>query len=199
MHTIIITSHPAKNSYTNTVRDRIIDGLKTNQRSTVETIDLCLEGFDPRFTLDDYEFVYGRAPLGDKIKLYQQHIDKADVLILLFPIYWWSMPAMMKGWIDRVFTTGWAFEDDVELGTTRLLSGLKGKVVAIGGSKRATYERRGYLDALNKQVCEGIFEYCGMENLGSELLLPIDEAGKEDGLIQAYRVGRDLAATAGAA
>ena len=40
----------------------------------------------------------------------QARIDRADTLVLVYPIYWWSMPALLKGWIDRVFSNGWAFD-----------------------------------------------------------------------------------------
>jgi putative NADPH-quinone reductase len=38
----------------------------------------------------------------------QARIDRADALVLVFPIYWWSLPGLLKGWIDRVFVNGWA-------------------------------------------------------------------------------------------
>ncbi|WP_447532147.1 NAD(P)H-dependent oxidoreductase, partial [Pseudomonas aeruginosa] len=40
----------------------------------------------------------------------QARIHPADTLVLVYPIYWWSMPALLKGWIVRVFSNGWAFD-----------------------------------------------------------------------------------------
>ncbi|MFJ6076038.1 NAD(P)H-dependent oxidoreductase [Streptomyces sp. NPDC093065] len=37
-----------------------------------------------------------------------RRVEVADRLAFIYPVYWWGMPAMMKGWIDRVFTEGWA-------------------------------------------------------------------------------------------
>lgn len=131
--------------------------------------------------------------MGADVVAQQQRLDRADVLVLLFPVYWWSMPAVMKGWIDRVFVSGWAFVEEPDEGMTRLLGRLKGRVVAIGGTNRGTYERRGYLAALETQIVEGVFNYCGIPTLGVDLLLPLEEASAEEGLRRAFELGRQTA------
>ena len=45
----------------------------------------------------------------DDVRDHQARVDAADVLTLIFPIYWWSFPAILKGWIDRVWNRGWAY------------------------------------------------------------------------------------------
>lgn len=192
MHILIVTSHPDIGSYTHAVVGRLVAGIEAGSANTCEVVDLATEGFDPRFTKGDYEHYHGRAEADADVLAEQRRLDRADVLVLVFPVYWWSMPATMKGWIDRVFTSGWAFIDDPEKGTTRLLGRLKGQVIAVGGSRRDTYERRGYLDAMNKEIIEGIFGFCGMGSLGLELLLPMDAAGVEEGLQRTYGIGRRL-------
>ena len=82
--------------------------------------------------------------------------------------------------------------DDPERGTIRLLARLKGRVVAIGGADRGTYERRGYLDALDAQIVQGIFGYCGIEAAGLDLLLPLDANSEAEGLQRAFEIGQDL-------
>lgn len=197
MHTLVVTAHPDKSSYTLAVVSRLVAGLETREGDTWEVVDLVAENFDPRFTVADYNHYHGRAELDADILAEQQRLDQADVLVLVFPVYWWSMPAVMKGWIDRVFLNGWAFVDDPNKGTTRLLGRLKGQVVAVGGSNQRTYERRGYLDALKKQILEGIFSFCGMEVIGLDLLLPIDPESEKHGLEEAFQIGRRLPARAG--
>ncbi|ACL59850.1 NAD(P)H-dependent oxidoreductase [Methylobacterium nodulans] len=192
MHTLIVTAHPDKSSYTHAVVSRLVAGLETRDNDTYEVVDLIAEGFDPRFTAADNDFYDGRAEPGADVLAEQQRLDRADVLVLVFPIYWWSMPAVMKGWIDRVFTTGWAFIDDPDKGTTRLLGRLKGQVIAVGGSHRGTYDRRGYLDAIKKQILEGIFGFCGMGVIGLDLLLPMDSESENEGLQNAFEIGRRL-------
>nr|VUD28973.1 NAD(P)H oxidoreductase YRKL [Raoultella sp. NCTC 9187] len=63
----------------------------------------------------------------------QSRIDKADALVLVFPVYWWSMPGLLKGWIDRVFSNGWAYEETADgnvvkkLGAYGLSGGIRGR------------------------------------------------------------------------
>ncbi|WP_156419350.1 hypothetical protein [Aureimonas sp. AU12] len=73
-----------------------------------------------------------------------------------------------------------------------MLGRLKGQVVAIGGADRGTYGRRGYLDALNAQIIQGVFGYCGIGSAGLDLLLPLDAASEADGLQRAFRIGQRL-------
>ncbi|WP_156419349.1 NAD(P)H-dependent oxidoreductase [Aureimonas sp. AU12] len=112
MHVLIVTAHPDPRSYTHAAVARLVAGQETNPGATHEVADLAAEGFDPRFTATDNEQFHGRADDADGIVAEQRRIDRADMLVLVFPVYWWSMPAVMKGWIDRVFTSGWAYIDD---------------------------------------------------------------------------------------
>lgn len=193
MHILIVTAHPDPASFTHSAVARFVAGIETVEGASHEVLDLLAEGFDPRFSAADDDAFDGRTTVGPEIVAQQQRIDRADVLVLLFPVYWWSMPAVMKGWIDRVFVSGWAFVEHPEEGMTRLLGRLKGRVVAIGGTNRSTYERRGYLEALETQIVQGVFGYCGMPVLGLDLLLPLDEASAEQGLRRAFELGRSTA------
>ncbi len=193
MHTLIVTAHPNHNSYTQAVIDKFVAGLETGPGNTHEVLNLVTEGFSPAFIASDYQGFYDGEITDLAILAEQKRVDRADLLVLVFPIYWWSMPAVMKGWIDRVFSPGWAFIDDPGKGTTRLLKGLRGQVIAIGGSARRTYDKRGYLDAMKKQIEEGIFGYCGMISLGFELLLPMDETSSLEGLQTALSLGGNIA------
>lgn len=193
MHILIVTAHPDPASFTHATVARFVAGIETVPGTSHEVVDLIAEGFDPRFTSADDDAFDGRTSVGAEVVTQQQRLDRADVLVLLFPVYWWSMPAVMKGWIDRVFVSGWAFVEEPDEGMTRLLGRLKGRVVAIGGTNRGTYERRGYLAALETQIVEGVFRYCGMPVLGLDLLLPLDEASGEEGLCRAFELGRQTA------
>ncbi len=112
MHTLIVTSHPNPDSLTHTVAARIRDGITSARpAATVEMADLASEGFDPRFTQADLNGHQRRQPFPDDVLAEQARLDRADTLVLVFPVYWWAMPAQLKGWIDRVFSNGWAYDD----------------------------------------------------------------------------------------
>jgi NAD(P)H dehydrogenase (quinone) len=70
------------------------------------------------------------------------------------------MPALLKGWIDRVFINNWAFTID-EDGTRRNLGGLTVHLLAVAGDTVGTYERHGYEQALRTQIEHGILDYVG--------------------------------------
>jgi NAD(P)H dehydrogenase (quinone) len=195
MHSLIVVAHPEATSYTHAVVEQVIAGLKDDPQNTFEIADLTAEGFDPRYTEADYRaFNAGAAPPADAVAE-QARIDRADLLIMIFPVYWWSMPAMLKGWIDRVFTNGWAYVDADGEGATRLLGRLAVQTIAIGGATQRTYDKRGYAQAIETQIDHGVFGYVGARMVGSDLLLPLDDASSQAGLKRA----REIAAKLGSA
>lgn len=192
MHTLIVTAHPEENAYTHAVTQQAIAGIEASPGHTFELINLSQTGFDPRFTKSDYDVFRSTGRPGPDVLAEQARLDKANSLLLIFPVYWWSMPAVMKGWIDRVFTQGWAYIDHDGEATTRLLGRLTVQIIAIGGAVRGTYERRGYSSAMQTQLDEGIFGYVGAKMVGSELILPLDANSSEEGLIRAFEIGNGL-------
>lgn len=193
MHILIVTAHPDRNSYTRAVVSSLAAGIQSVPGVTHDILDLVDAEFDPRFSSSDNDLFHGQGQVSDDVRAEQRRIDRADVIVLVFPVYWWSMPAIMKGWIDRVFISGWAFTEDPDKGITRLLGRLKGQVIAIGGADQGTYERRGYLDAMRAQIVQGIFGYCGMETLGFNLFLPSDDHERTEHLQKAFEIGRSTA------
>ncbi|MDY6962592.1 MAG: NAD(P)H-dependent oxidoreductase [Pseudomonadota bacterium] len=192
MHSLIVVAHPEAGSYTHAVADQVITGLKKDPQNTFEIADLTADGFDPRYTGADYRAFSGRTvPPADAVAE-QARIDRVDLLVMIFPVYWWSMPAMLKGWIERVFTNGWAYIDADGEETTRLLGRLAIQTIAIGGATRRTYDNRGYAKAMQTQIDLGIFGYVGARMVGSELLLPLDAASSQAGLERAREIGANL-------
>jgi NAD(P)H dehydrogenase (quinone) len=192
MHSLIVIAHPEATSYTHSVAEQVIAGLKEDPQNSYELADLTAEAFDPRYTHADHRaFREGITPPADALAE-QARIDRADLLIMIFPVYWWSMPAILKGWIDRVFTNGWAYIDADGKETTRLLGRLAIQTIAIGGATQRTYDKRGYARAIQTQIDQGIFGYVGARVVGSELLLPLDAASSQAGLYRAREIGANL-------
>lgn len=98
-------------------------------------------------------------------------LARADALVLVFPVYWWSFPALLKGWIDRVFTQGYAYEEGTDGKLAKKLGHLQVHLLGIGGADMGTYERHGYSEAMKTQIDHGIFGYCGAPVASSRLLL----------------------------
>jgi len=170
MHTLIVVSHPDRQSLTHHVARQLAEGIESTG-SSIEIADLAAEGFDPRFTVDDVAAFRQQGSVTEEIVAQHARIDRADTLVLVYPIYWWSMPAQLKGWIDRVFTQGWAYDADDDGRLVKKLQRLKVHLVAIGAGDMRTYARHGYFAAMRTQIDHGIFDFCGAEVLTSELLL----------------------------
>lgn len=192
MHGLIVVAHPHPESLTHAIVAQIADGI-VSQGHTAEIADLVSEGFDPRFTQPDIAVLLNQGePLPDVVEE-QARIERADSLILVFPVYWWSFPALLKGWIDRVFTQGWAYEDDNEDGRlVKKLQHLDVHLVALGGADRQTYKRHGYATAMKTQIEHGIFDYCGAKVVTSELLLPSDDGFPQQHLTTGRAIGQSI-------
>ncbi|SDE04605.1 NAD(P)H-dependent oxidoreductase [Belnapia rosea] len=196
MHALVVTSHPSAASFTHAVARQVIAGLDAHPGHTSEMADLTAEGFDPRFTATDLALFERRGAADASVLAEQQRIDRADLLVLVYPVYWWSMPGLLKGWIDRVFTQGWAYDEGPDGATVKLLGRLAVQLVGIGGADQGTYARHGYADAMRTQIDHGIFGYCGAPVVGSDFLLHPDAPSRERALRQALDIGAGLAARA---
>lgn len=173
MHALIVVSHPAPSSLTHAVAEQIAKGISSSSPAhSFEIADLAAEAFDPRFTANDMAVHLREEQPSDEVIAEQERIDRADALVLVYPVYWWSMPALLKGWIDRVFCNGWAYEEGADTKLVKKLRHLQVNLVAIGGADHRTYARHGYFEAMKTQIDHGIFDYCGAQVERSEFLVP---------------------------
>lgn len=186
MHALIVVAHPDPRSLTHRVALELTQGIGADH--SFEIADLAAEGFDPRYNPDDLALFRERAVVPADVLAEQVRIDRADALVLVYPVYWWSFPALLKGWIDRVFSGGWAY-DEQERG---LLQRLPVHLVALGGAGPRTYDKHGYGVAMHTQIEHGIFAYCGVRVASSALLTQADEAFPQGHFEAARRIGREL-------
>ncbi|MHC1549122.1 NAD(P)H-dependent oxidoreductase [Phyllobacterium sp. K27] len=193
MHALIVTSHPEPKSLTNSVALKIGEGLvQSSSDHSFEIADLAAEGFDPRFTEADLATHRLRVTTPSDIAAEQARIDRADSLVLVFPVYWWSMPGLLKGWIDRVFSNGWAYDDNFDGKLRKKLGHLQIHLVGIGGADANTYEKHGYDIAMKTQIDHGIFDYCGAPVMSSTRLLDSDSLDPRQQFDAARNIGAAL-------
>lgn len=192
MHALIVLAHPDPKSLTQAVAAQIAAGVQASGDS-FEIADLAAERFDPRFTANDIAVHLREAAPTADIVAEQARIGRADALVLVYPVYWWSMPGLLKGWIDRVFTNGWAYSEGPDGRLEKRLGHLPVHLVALGGADLRTYARHGYFGAMKTQIDHGIFGYCGAPVATSELLVP---PTTESHLDTVRRIGSGLFAAA---
>ena len=198
MHVLTVFSHPLRDRYPAAVMDAFHGPIREAGHA-IDVLDLHEEGFDPRFTAEDHAHFWG-GPVPDDVAAMHRRVEAADRLAFVFPVYWWGMPATMKGWIERVFTGGWAYQYGTgvaDRGTQPLrglLPSLPTTLIGIGGSTRRTYNRYGYLDAMRTQLDVGVFAYCGIDDVESHLISDIEgvanRSQRETGLAMAREAGR---------
>src|SRR5208283_888803 len=108
MKYLIIYAHPDPGSFNHAVMEIISEELKNNNKDFVLR-DLYQINFNPILKTEDLTAIQNGAVLED-VKKEQEHIRSSDILIFIFPIWWSSMPAILKGYIDRVFSLKFAYD-----------------------------------------------------------------------------------------
>ncbi len=174
MHALIVVSHPNPGSLAHALAAQVAQGIQHGEQPqphTAEIADLAAEGFDPRFTANDVALHLQQAAPAADVAAEHARLDRADALVLVYPVYWWSFPALLKGWIDRVFTQGWAYAEGADGSLHKKLGHLQVHLLATGGADVGTYARHGYFGAMKTQIDHGIFGYCGARVATSKLLL----------------------------
>jgi putative NADPH-quinone reductase len=107
MQVLVVFSHPDRTSFQATILAELVDRLK--DRHAVRVIDLYGEGFDPVLGLEGWlAHRQERADEGD-VSAHVAALRDCEALIFVYPTWWYGLPAMLKGWLDRVWRPGVAF------------------------------------------------------------------------------------------
>lgn len=190
---LVVLAHPEEKSLCAAIARSHIDGL-TEAGFDVVKADLHKERFDPRMEPQDLAHYRGGSPVPRAIDDEHRRIRDAELISIVFPIYWWSMPGMLKGWVDRVLTNGFAYE-----------TGPDGKVIGLLGDKRVVllmtasgdeggYRKHGYRQAIETQVVEGVFGFCGISKIDARLYFEVEsgqDTARRADLEDAYRTGAE--------
>jgi NAD(P)H dehydrogenase (quinone) len=190
MHALIVVSHPSPQSLTHAVARSFAEGIAESGEHTSEIADIAAEGFRPAFNQADRSAYFLQEPLPSDVLREQARIDRADALVLVYPVYWWSFPGQLKGWIDRVFSNGWAYDETPDGKLDKRLGRLDVHLIGIGGADSGTYARHGYDKAMRTQIDHGIFDFCGARVVTSEFLAGVNGQATAPHLARARALGR---------
>lgn len=120
----VVHSHPLTDSFNHALFRIIVDQLE--QRHQVIATDLDRERFSPVMTEAERRSYFQPSYAGDEVAPLTRQLREADGIIFCFPHWWFSMPAMLKGYFDRVWAPGTAFTHDLNGGRIKpLLTNIK--------------------------------------------------------------------------
>ncbi|MBP1841763.1 putative NADPH-quinone reductase [Rhizobium petrolearium] len=111
MRVLLVLAHPLSESFAASVARTVRETLEANGH-TVDLLDLYAENFDPRLTERErrgyFDVPYDISDVAGLVA----RLKVAETLILVFPQWWFNLPAILKGFFDRVFAPGVAFHHD---------------------------------------------------------------------------------------
>jgi NAD(P)H dehydrogenase (quinone) len=106
---LVIYSHPLEGSFVSACRDRLLAGLAASGHD-VRLRDLYAEGFQPELSAEERTLQHSPPTTKPGIAQHANDLQWCDTLVLVYPTWWSSQPAMLKGWIDRVWVEGVAYD-----------------------------------------------------------------------------------------
>jgi NAD(P)H dehydrogenase (quinone) len=125
MHALIVYAHPEPSSFTAALKDAAVAQL-TALGHTVEVSDLYAEGFNPVGGRHDFQesadrgrfhyqteqlYAWKTSGFAADVAREQARVARADLMLFVFPLWWGGLPAILKGWFDRVMAYGFAYAD----------------------------------------------------------------------------------------
>ena len=182
MRVLIVYAHPEPQSFNGALKDCAIDVL-TQAGHEVLVTDLYGMNFDPVTGSDDFKggrnnpdffslpreqtHAFENDAFVDELVAEQEKLEKADLLILQFPMWWFGMPAIMKGWADRVFARGFAYRTGRKY-DTGMFKGKLAMVSVTTGTSADTYAPDGIdgdILSVLWPIHNGLLRYSGFDVL----------------------------------
>ncbi|TNG94272.1 NAD(P)H-dependent oxidoreductase [Pasteurellaceae bacterium USgator11] len=166
MQHLIIYAHPHLHSFSKAMVDSIAASSK-KCGCEVMIRDLYRMNFNPILSYEELQGSY-QGIIAAEIRYEQQLISNADLITLVYPLWWMGFPAILKGYLDRVLTHGFAYktENGISCG---LLKGKKLQQFILIGSNLMEYQRRGFDKSIQDTLVDGLFNYCGIEDIQHQI------------------------------
>lgn len=177
MKVLIVFTHPNSSSFNHALLEKIKTGLKQSGHE-LRVKDLYQEDFNPVLNSEDLTQLHqGDIPL--RIAKEQQQLLWADGLIFIYPLWWFTPPAMLKGWFDVVLSNGVAFEYS-SAGAKGLLKHKKALVMITAGASKEYFIENDSLEISYRPITDGTLAFCGIENISQEIFYDIANRSDEE-------------------
>ncbi|WP_040493711.1 NAD(P)H-dependent oxidoreductase [Ilumatobacter nonamiensis] len=119
MHVAVVLAHPNPDGFAHELASRAVAGLSAAGHE-VELVDLYGMGFRAAMSAEERSAYHGERPILDPVV--QQQVDlvrSVDALVFVYPTWWSGLPAILKGWLERVMVPGVGFRFDERSGKVR--------------------------------------------------------------------------------
>lgn len=163
MKILLVLAHPDPDSFNHAIAEAAVAVLRKNGHEPVVR-DLYKDGFDPVLTGDE---INENAELDETIRQHCEELSSSEGIIIVHPNWWSQPPAIMKGWIDRVFRPGVAYdfeEGDSGEGVPHGLLRAECALVFSTANTPEEREREVFGDPLELLWRTCIFSFCGVSN-----------------------------------
>ncbi len=183
---LIVFAHPEPKSFNGALFQRAIDTLQKLGHD-VQCTDLYAMKFDPvsdrrnftsmkdpNYFKQQIEEMYATEVEGfvPELEIELQKLEWCDLMIWQFPLWWFSVPAVLKGWVDRVFTMGRVYGGGYIYETGRFQGKKAMLSLTLGGTKEH-YLKDGFngdIQAILRPIQRGIFQFTGFDVLAPHIV-----------------------------
>lgn len=158
MNVVIVYAHPNPQSYHAAVAQAVKEEVE-KKGWQVKFKDLYAMSWNPVLSQSDFAaFHNGNIPAD--IMAEQADVSWSDLVIMISPVWWSSVPAILKGYIDRVFSIGFAYEY-TPTGPRGKLGGKKALLITGSGTDEQAAQANGLITAIKRTLVDGFFGFCG--------------------------------------
>jgi len=195
MKILIILAHPEEKSFNAAMFNTAISTLE-KEGHEVKTTNLYQENYQPvsgkgnftRLKNADYfkqqneeVFALQQSTFMPDIVSEQEKIEWCEMMIWQFPLYWFSVPAILKGWIDKVFTMG-KFYDNGKIFENGFSAGKKAMLSVTTGGPEKNYvdDRYGNINSILFPIHRGILEFLGFSVVQPEVVYSVERLSEEE-------------------
>jgi len=155
----LIVAHPNQDSFAMAMAHAYAEAAAARNDSVLLR-DLYRMGFDPCLQADELPWSRNYKPRAD-IVTERALLAEADIFVLVYPFWFNAPPAILKGYVDRVFGSGFGY-DATPTGAKPLLGGKRLFSVTSSGAPKQWVEQSGAFDAERKLFDDHIAAVCGM-------------------------------------
>lgn len=185
MKTLIVFNHPHEGSFCSAILEAVQHGLKESGQPS-GLINLDKDGFDPVMRAKDLKaFALAGKDVPDAlddvdplVMKYKTKLEQTEHLVLIFPIWWMNMPAMMKGFIDKVIFSAVAYEMKGGLLKSRLP--IKKVTVISTMNTPAEIYREHFNNSIEGNLIKGTFRQIGIDEVEWISLSMVKQAPQEE-------------------